>query len=187
MQVQVELADLLARLRVPGRVKLHVFMPHVGMFHLGVRETQQLLVDSQQSLRHHVQREILDQFVLVHGELALLHLIHVVGQVPGVDLPIERVALHRALPLLQGQDVLPLLDSNGLQRLMERVCKVGGEKSSKSLLTYNQREYLIINYVPSKPICRSVAAHRELSLLTERYTTLIMSLATVYSVMLHHT
>lgn len=124
MQVQVELANLLSRFRVLGRVKLDTFMPHMGMFHLCERDTQQLLVDTHQSFCHHVEREILDQFVLVHGKLALLHLVHVVGQVPSIDLSIKLEALHQALPLLQCKNVFPFLDSNGLQSFIESICKV---------------------------------------------------------------
>lgn len=123
MKVQVKLPHLLPRFRVAGAVKLHVLMPHVGVLHLGEGEAQQLLVDAEQPLGHRLQREILDQLVLVHGKLALLHLVHVVGQIPGVDLLVKRVALHQALPLLQRQNVFPLLESDGLQTLVKSICR----------------------------------------------------------------
>lgn len=75
-------------------------MPHISVFHLSELEAQQLLVNTEQSFCDHIKWEIFNQFVLVHSELALLHLVHVVRQVPGVDLPIKLVALHQAFPLL---------------------------------------------------------------------------------------
>lgn len=121
MQVQVELANLLSCFRVLHCEKPDTFVPHVRMFHLSKRDTQQLLVDAQQTLRHDIEWEILNQFVLVHSELALLHLIHVVRQVPGVDLSVKVEALHQTLPLLECKNIFPLFDSNRLQPFIESI------------------------------------------------------------------
>ncbi|TNN29218.1 hypothetical protein EYF80_060634 [Liparis tanakae] len=110
VQVQVELTELLPCLGVAGRVERHVLVPRGRALQPGVGHAQQLLVDGEQPLRHGVQREVLDQLVLVDGELDLLHAVHVVRQVPRGKAPVERQRRQGAVAPLQGQqksDTLP--------------------------------------------------------------------------------
>lgn len=133
MQVQVEPADLLPSGRVQYRVEADIVVPHVGAVYPLKVEAKQFLVDTEQPLRHHLQREVLDQLVLVYSKLHLLHLVHVVGQVPGVDLSIKGLSPHGTVPLLQGQNILPFLDSHRLQFRIELICEVGDMENISKL------------------------------------------------------
>lgn len=124
MQVQVELANLLPGGRFQYRVEADVVVSHAGVVHPLKGEHQQVLLDTEQPLRHHLGKEIFDQLVLVHGKLHLLHLVHVVGHVPGIDLSIKGFSPHGTVSVLQGQDVLPFLQAHRLQFLLELTCKV---------------------------------------------------------------
>lgn len=133
MQVQVELANLLPGGRFQYRVEADVVVSHAGVVHPLKGEHQQVLLDTEQPLRHHLGKEIFDQLVLVHGKLHLLHLVHVVGQVPGVDLSIKGLSPHGTVPLLQGQNILPFLDSHRLQFRIELICEVGDMENISKL------------------------------------------------------
>lgn len=73
-EVQVELAHHLPCAGVIDTVECDVRVPHGGALHQLEGEAQQLLVDIQQALRHHLHGEVLLQQVLVHRVLGLLHL-----------------------------------------------------------------------------------------------------------------
>lgn len=74
VQVQVELADHLTTAAVLHTVQLDVWVPDGGSVHQLEGQTEELLVDVQQPLSHHLHWKILLQQVLIHSVLSLLHL-----------------------------------------------------------------------------------------------------------------
>lgn len=74
VQVQVKLAHHVSSAAVLHAVQRDVRVPDGGSVHQLEGQTQQLLVDVQQTLSHHLHRKILLQQVLIHRVLSLLHL-----------------------------------------------------------------------------------------------------------------
>lgn len=101
MQVQIKASDLLVCGGVEYSVELHTLVPHVRVLDLVEAEPQEVLVDPQQTLSHHLQREILNQLVLIHRKLHLLHLVHVVQQIPCVQPSVKVQAPPLALRLFE--------------------------------------------------------------------------------------
>lgn len=75
IEVQVELPDHLTSDTVLHAVQSDIRMPDGGSVHQLEGQAQQLLIDVQQTLSHHLHRKVLLQQVLIHGVLSLLHLI----------------------------------------------------------------------------------------------------------------
>lgn len=74
VQVQVELSHHLTAAAVLHAVQGYVRVPDWRPLHQLEGQSQQLLVDFQQTLSHHLHGKILLQQVLVHSVLRLLHL-----------------------------------------------------------------------------------------------------------------
>ena len=72
-------------------------MPAVGILALGEGQAKKLLVDLQEALSHFGEREVFFELFLVHGVFCLFDQVHVVTEVPEVQLPIEVVTVFFAL------------------------------------------------------------------------------------------
>mmetsp|Transcript_60978 Transcript_60978/g.163554 ORF Transcript_60978/g.163554 Transcript_60978/m.163554 type:complete len:376 (-) Transcript_60978:376-1503(-) len=103
MHVHIEPPHRLLRLRIGDSKRLHVIVPLLQGTVGGEHQSQQLLVDPEQSLRHDLHREILLQLLVVHLVPILLQHMRTPPLVPGVDLPVEGLAALLALRFLDLQ------------------------------------------------------------------------------------
>mmetsp|Transcript_22697 Transcript_22697/g.89772 ORF Transcript_22697/g.89772 Transcript_22697/m.89772 type:complete len:434 (-) Transcript_22697:134-1435(-) len=120
VHVQVEVAHLRARLRVVNHEQTHVLVPGREARQLREAQPQQLLVDLQRAVHHHVDREVLLDLLLVHAVLLLEEEVVVEGEVPGVELAVKFFAAAFDVAALQLEQALLLLARGGHQLRVER-------------------------------------------------------------------